>query len=179
MQALHRGSLEEESPYQLGLVVSNNSQSGAARYAHENDIPFHHVSTVTHPDDDARDRALTAVMDQQGINLVVTAGYMKKLGPRTLDRFVVINVHPALLPDFGGQGMWGRHVHEAVLAAGAPVTGATVHYVTAGYDEGPIIASTEVPVLANDTIDSLAERVLAAEHDLLPRVVADLAMRSR
>lgn len=181
MRSLHRAAQLCGSGYRLGLVISNNSQSGAAIYARENGIPFHHVSSVTHPGEADRDHALCRALEGHGVDLVVTAGYMRKLGPVTLEKFGgrIINVHPALLPDFGGQGMWGRHVHEAVLAAGVTTTGATVHYVDAEYDEGPIIASTEVSVLPGDTVDSLAARVLEAEHELLPRVVADMAKGTR
>ena len=87
----------------------------------------------------------------------------------------LINIHPALLPAFGGPGMYGRRVHEAVLASGAAESGATVHYVDEQYDRGPIIAQRTVPVHTGDTPETLATRVLAAEHELLPQVVLDLA----
>jgi folate-dependent phosphoribosylglycinamide formyltransferase PurN len=87
----------------------------------------------------------------------------------------MVNIHPALLPAFGGPGMYGRRVHEAVLASGARISGATVHYADETYDRGPIIAQWPVPVLADDDADSLAERVLAVEHAILPQVVLTLA----
>jgi ribosomal protein S18 acetylase RimI-like enzyme len=98
---------------------------------------------------------------------------MKKLGPKTLAAFRnrVLNVHPALLPDFGGQGMYGIRVHEAVLAAGAKVSGPTVHLVTAGYDEGPILAQREVPVLPDDGPEALQRRVLEQEHRIYPQTL--------
>jgi phosphoribosylglycinamide formyltransferase-1 len=104
---------------------------------------------------------------------VLLAGYMKKLGPYTLDCFRgrVLNTHPALLPKFGGQGMYGARVHEAVLAAGEAVTGVSVHVVDAEYDQGPVIAQCEVPVLAGDTVDTLASRVQERERKFIVEVL--------
>jgi len=117
---------------------------------------------------------LAAVADAE---LVVLAGYLRLVPPPVVARFPwrMVNIHPALLPAFGGPGMYGRRVHEAVLASGARISGATVHYADETYDRGPIIAQWPVPVLADDDADSLAERVLAVEHALLPRVVVTLA----
>lgn len=113
------------------------------------------------------------------VDLVVLAGYLKKVPPAVVARFPhrLINIHPALLPGFGGPGMYGRRVHAAVLASGATTSGATVHYVDEEYDRGPIIAQRTVPVLPDDTPDTLAARVLTVEHELLPAVVLELARR--
>ena len=104
---------------------------------------------------------------------------MKRLGPATLDAYRgrCFNTHPALLPAFGGAGMYGPRVHSAVLASGVKVTGATVHLVTADYDDGPILAQTEVPVMAGDDITSLAARVGAAEKELLIHTLRRVASR--
>jgi formyltetrahydrofolate-dependent phosphoribosylglycinamide formyltransferase len=112
-------------------------------------------------------------------DLVVLAGYLKLVPAAVVARFRwrMINIHPALLPSFGGDGMYGLRVHAAVLASGATVTGATVHYVDEAYDRGPVIAQWPVPVRPGDTPDALAGRVLAVEHRLLPAVVAELARR--
>jgi formyltetrahydrofolate-dependent phosphoribosylglycinamide formyltransferase len=109
--------------------------------------------------------------------LVVLAGYLKRIPPAAVARFRwrMINIHPALLPAFGGDGMYGRRVHEAVLASGSVVSGATVHYVDEEYDRGPILAQWPVPVRADDTPESLAARVLEVEHRLLPATVLALA----
>jgi len=109
----------------------------------------------------------------------VLAGYLKLVPAAAVARFRwrMINIHPALLPAFGGPGMYGPRVHEAVLASGAALSGATVHYVDEQYDRGPIIAQWPVPVRPDDTAAALAARVLAAEHQLLPRVVRALAVR--
>jgi phosphoribosylglycinamide formyltransferase 1 len=110
-------------------------------------------------------------------DLVVLAGYLKLVPGDVVSAFRgrMVNVHPALLPAFGGEGMYGRRVHEAVLASGARVSGPTVHLVGEEYDRGPILAQWPVPVDPNDTVESLAARVLAAEHRLLPAVVLALA----
>jgi len=120
---------------------------------------------------------LMAALDDA--RLAVLAGYLKRVPASVVARFRwrLINIHPALLPGFGGRGMYGRRVHEAVLASGARVSGATVHYVDEEFDRGPIIAQWPVPVLAHDTPDSLAARVLEVEHQLLPMVVLELARR--
>lgn len=149
------------------VVVSNNSDAMALRRARNEGIPGYHISGETHPGA-AEDREILRVLQQHGVDTVVLAGYMKKLGPLTLRAFRgrTLNIHPALLPRFGGQGMYGKRVHEAVLRAGETVSGVTVHVVDDLYDHGPILAQRKVPVLAGDTADSLAERVLRLEHVL-------------
>ena len=150
------------------VVISNNSWSTALERARHEGIPSRHISTVTHPDQDERDATIAETLKTHGAELVVLSGYMKPIGPRTLAAYRrrILNVHPALLPRFGGKGMYGDAVHQAVLDAGAPVTGATIHLVDELYDHGPPVARREVPVLPNDTVDSLRDRVRAAEHTL-------------
>jgi phosphoribosylglycinamide formyltransferase-1 len=180
LRALHHASLETDTAFRISLVVSNNPESGALAYARACAIPFAHMSGVTHPDPAQLDAAIRSLLDSHEINLIVTAGYMKKIGPRTLESYAgqIINVHPSLLPRHGGKGMYGRAVHEAVLASGDQVSGASVHVVTAEYDEGPVIGRRVVTVEPDDTVDRLSRRVLKAEHLLLPEVVQDLALRA-
>jgi len=111
------------------------------------------------------------------VDTVILAGYMKKLGPLTLQAFRgrILNIHPALLPKFGGPGMYGKRVHAAVLAAGETVTGVTVHVVDALYDHGRILAQCEVPVREGDTVDSLADRALQQEHRLYTETLRRIA----
>jgi folate-dependent phosphoribosylglycinamide formyltransferase PurN len=113
------------------------------------------------------------------VDLVVLAGYLKLVPAAVVARFRhrMINIHPALLPAFGGPGMYGRRVHAAVVASGARQSGTTVHYVDEQFDRGPIIAQRVVAVDPHDTPESLAARVLTAEHELLPAVVLELARR--
>jgi len=159
------------------VVISNNSGSGAAERALRHHVPFRHLSGKTHPDAVALDQAMAAVLDEHGVDVVLLAGYMKKLGPITLARFGgrVLNTHPALLPRFGGPGMYGAHVHRAVLDAGEPVTGVSVHVVDAEYDQGPVIAQAEVPVLPGDDVDRLRDRVQARERELVVDVLTRIA----
>ncbi len=153
----------------VGVVISNNSGAGVLRIAEAHGVPTAHLSSVTHPDPASLDSAVLTALDDAGTDLVVLAGYMKLLGPVTLAAYDgrVVNVHPALLPAYGGRGMYGDRVHAAVLADGAAVTGATVHVVTAEYDEGPVLAQVEVPVEPGDTVETLRARVQVAEKSLL------------
>ena len=159
------------------LVVSNNSRSGAMARAGKHAIATAHLSGVTHPDDDARDQAMTKVLVDHAVDTVLLAGYMKPLGPSVLTTFAgrIINTHPSLLPKFSGQGFFGRRVHEAVIAAGEVESGATVHYVTNAYDAGPIIAQVRVPVCPDDTPEVLEARVKREERKLVVATLAGLA----
>jgi phosphoribosylglycinamide formyltransferase-1 len=178
-QAIFDRCVSLEIPAQVGVVISNNSTSGAIERAETQDLPWAHLSSRTHPDPVALDRAILGCLQQYKVDLVVLAGYMKKLGPDTLEAYKgrVINIHPALLPAFGGQGMYGERVHQAVIASGARVTGVTVHLVDGNYDSGPIIAQEVVKVLEDDTAESVAQRVLRVEHTLYPAVVRLFAER--
>ena len=153
------------------LVVANTPRAGALDRARARGIP----TAVVERHDDAA--ALQDALDAQRVDLVVLAGYLKLVPAAVVARFAgrMLNVHPALLPAFGGPGMYGRRVHEAVLRSGARVSGVTVHFVDEAYDRGAIVAQWPVPVWIDDTPDALAARVLRAEHLLLPRVVALVA----
>ncbi|MGY1945593.1 phosphoribosylglycinamide formyltransferase [Nocardia asiatica] len=181
LRALHRASLAEDARFEIVLVISNNSGSGALAFAREQAIPALHMSGRTHADPDDLDEAMRIALRDHAVDWVVTAGYMKKVGPRTRKEYSgrIVNIHPALLPRHGGQGMYGQAVHRAVLESGDRVSGPSVHLVTEGYDTGEVIAQTEVPVQPDDTVESLAARVLAAEHTLLPLVMCQLATGQR
>ena len=158
------------------IVISNNSASGALERAKREGIPYAHLSSATHPDPRELDRAIRDALRQYAVDLVVLAGYMKKLGPQTLGAYTghIINIHPALLPHFGGTGMYGARVHEAVLASGAKETGVTIHLVDGQYDHGPVLAQHRVLVRPDDTVERLAARVLEQEHDLLVETLAHI-----
>lgn len=166
---------------EVALVISNNSTSGALERARKHGIPTLHLSSVTHPDPVHLDQAIMDALTAHGVEVVFLAGYMKRLGPLTLARYAgrILNTHPALLPKFGGQGMYGMNVHRAVLAAGEAETGATVHLVESEYDTGPVIAQASVPVLPGDTAEGLAERVQARERALVVEVLSDIAAGRR
>jgi phosphoribosylglycinamide formyltransferase-1 len=159
------------------VLISNNSDAPVVARAREAGVAAYHLSSHTHPDAARLDDAILEALTRHGAAVIVLAGYMKKLGPRTLARYRgrVLNIHPALLPKFGGQGMYGRRVHEQVLAAGDSVSGATVHLADEEYDRGPILAQREVPVMRGDSVDSLAARVLEAEHALYVDTLARIA----
>jgi len=174
LDAIDTGTLAAE----LVLVISNNADAGALRRAQQAGIPIRHLSAATYPDPTALDAAMAAVLQEAGAEVVVTVGYMKKLGPQLMAAFRrrMINVHPSLLPKYGGAGMYDRHVHAAVLAAGDVESGASVHFVEGDYDSGPLLAQAKVPVLAGDTVETLAERVKQRERVLLLDVLQQRAM---
>ena len=169
LDALHDSPLAR-----VARVITNRSDAGALARARRHDVP---TTRLRDPDDAAE--LLAALAEPPPADLVVLAGYLKLVPPTVVARFRwrMINIHPALLPAHGGPGMYGRRVHEAVLASGAAESGVTVHYVDEQYDRGPIIAQARVPVRLGDTAESLAARVLEAEHRLLPLVVLELARR--
>jgi phosphoribosylglycinamide formyltransferase-1 len=150
------------------VVISNNSNSGAIARAKTEGVPYYYLSGKTHPGPGDLDDAILDAFLRHSVDVVVLAGYMKKLGPKLLSRFRgrIVNIHPALLPKFGGEGMYGIHVHEAVIAAGEKESGITIHFVDEQYDTGKILAQTRVPVKPDDTPETLAARVLEQEHIL-------------
>lgn len=163
------------SPAEVVLVLSNNPDAGALTRAQNAGVP---AEVIGSPADGP---ALTKALQDARADLVVLAGYLKLVPPDTVTAFAgrMINVHPALLPDFGGPGMYGARVHRAVLDSGASVSGASVHLVTTEFDRGEVIAQRTVAVLPGDSPDKLAARVLAVEHQLLPEVVMAAARAGR
>ncbi len=165
IDACHTGRLRAKPC----VVISNNSHAEALARAKQAGIPAYHVSATTHPSPGQVDAEILRLFLQHEVELVIVAGYLRKVGTRTLRRYRhrIINLHPALLPKFGGQGMYGAAVHAAVLAAGEEETGVTIHLVDEEYDHGAILAQCRVPVVAGDTVGSLAQRVLEREHEFL------------
>jgi phosphoribosylglycinamide formyltransferase-1 len=161
------------------LVVSNNADAPVLARAAAAGIRWRHLSSRTHAREDALELALIAALRDAEATHVLLAGYMKRFPRAVLAAFPgrVLNTHPSLLPAYGGEGMYGDRVHAAVLADGAQRTGATVHLAGEDYDDGPIVASVEVAVSADDDVASLRRRVQAAERVLLIGVLAELAER--
>jgi phosphoribosylglycinamide formyltransferase-1 len=159
----------------VAVVIGNNSGARALDRARTAGVPALHLSTATHGD--GLDAAIAAALRAHRADYVLLAGYMRKIGPRVLAEYAgrILNTHPALLPKYGGRGMYGRHVHEAVVAAGEKESGATAHLVDADYDTGRILAQRAVAVHADDTGESLEQRVQRAEKELLIEVLAQLA----
>ncbi len=164
--------------WEIVLVISSLSKAYGLERAKQAGIPSCVVRKKDHADVASFSEALIEQLDAAEVDLVVEAGWMClwTLPDRYLGR--VMNVHPALLPSFGGQGFYGHHVHEAVLAYGCKISGATVHFVNNAYDEGPIILQKAVPVEEDDTPDTLADRVQAAEREIYPRAI-DLFAQDR
>lgn len=161
----------------VAVVIGNNSGSGAAARARRHAIPFVHLSGLTHADEDALDRAIRDALAAREVDLVLLAGYMKKIGPATLAAFErrIVNTHPSLLPAHGGRGMYGAHVHRAVLEAGEAETGISVHLVDGEYDTGRVLAQQPVPVERGDDAATLAARVQSREREFLVAVLARIA----
>ncbi|HET6271391.1 MAG TPA: phosphoribosylglycinamide formyltransferase [Bacteroidota bacterium] len=170
LSAIQRGELTGVS---VKLVISNNSAAGILEIARTQGIPSLHISQKQFATEGAFVDAMLDVLRAHSVNFIVLAGYMKRLHPRLVASYKnrVINIHPALLPEFGGEGMYGIHVHRAVLAAGRPVSGATVHIVDEEYDRGPIVLQRRVTVAPDETPESLAAKVLAVEHGLYPEAI--------
>lgn len=181
MANLHDHILRGELPAEIAVVVSSRERVLGLQRASERGIPTAALTRKPYRpadfsfDVDGYSAALAALLEPFRPDLIALAGFMTRLGAPLLDRFEIVNVHPALLPAFGGAGFFGHHVHESVLAAEVQESGATVHYVDAEYDHGPIILQETVPVLAGDTPDTLAARVQAAERRIYPRAIALIA----
>ena len=155
------------------VVISNNSTSGALEKAHDRNIPAVLISRKQFGSDEEMASDILTRLEQFDVNLIALAGYMKKIHPHIVRRYRnrIINIHPALLPAFGGERMYGMHVHEAVIASGARESGASVHIVDEEYDRGPVILQRSISVAPDDTPESLSDKVLAVEHVLYPEVL--------
>jgi phosphoribosylglycinamide formyltransferase-1 len=162
IDSIKSGALDAEAC----VVISNNSGSGAIERAKKEGIPFYHISSVTYPDPEDMDDAMIDALHKHGAEIIILAGYMKKISPKFIEAFrgKILNIHPALLPKFGGEGFYGMKVHEAVIAAGETVSGATIHIVDEKYDHGRILHQFRVDILKEDTPETLAQRVLGIEH---------------
>ena len=158
------------------VVISNNGKSGALIKAKREGISYYHLSTQTHAVPEELDSAILNTLISNKVDLVVLAGYDRKLGIQTLTHYKgkVINIHPALLPKYGGTGMYGILVHQAVLAAGEKETGVSIHLVDKDYDHGATIAQSRVPVLPGDTAETLANRVLEREHSFFVETIGKI-----
>jgi formyltetrahydrofolate-dependent phosphoribosylglycinamide formyltransferase len=159
---------------QVAAVIASSERAGALERARRSGVPGHLLDAVDAGTDAER---IGALLEACRADLVVLAGYLRRVPAAVVRAYRgrMVNVHPALLPGFGGQGMYGLRVHRAVLEAGVRVTGVTVHFVDEHYDRGPIIAQWPVPVLETDDPETLAARVLRVEHRVLPAVVSALA----
>lgn len=173
IERIGEGDLEAQCKF----LITNNGMCGAVEHAKEYGIPVYHISGKTHPDVAAYEAALLEVLDKYDVDLLILAGYMKALPVCIVRRMEnrILNIHPSLLPKYGGKGFWGIHVHEAVIAAHEKESGPTVHLVSEEIDQGKILAQVKVPVLEGDTPEELAARVLEQEHNLYWKTIRDYA----
>ena len=158
---------------EIVLVLANASKAYALERARKHGIEARFISKKQAGSDEAFNDAILAELRRVGAELVVLAGYLPIVGAQIVRAYEhrIINIHPALIPAFCGPGMYGHHVHEAVLAYGAKISGATTHFVDEQIDHGGVIMQASVPVLEDDTPDTLAARVLTVEHQILPESV--------
>ncbi len=148
------------------LLISNNPDCAAFQWANDAKIKTFCVNEKNLGGSEALDQEIANILEDHDINLGVCSGYMKLIGPKTIEAAGhILNIHPALLPKYGGQGMYGHHVHRAVKESGDTKTGPTVHLVNHAYDEGAILAQLELPVQESDTAEEIETRVKAAEPD--------------
>jgi phosphoribosylglycinamide formyltransferase 1 len=175
LRAIDEGRLDAH----VVAVISNNSDAGALQTAREHTIPAFHLSRRRFDSDEAFEDALLRILTDAGTELVVLAGYMKMMPVRIVRAFKnrMLNIHPALLPSFGGKGLYGHFVHEAVLSYGCKVSGVTVHLVDADYDTGPPVLQRCVPVHEDDDAETLAARLLVVEHQLYSEAIQLFAER--
>jgi phosphoribosylglycinamide formyltransferase-1 len=178
-QAILKAIEDGRLPACVTLLLSNNSNAGALDLARSRNIPAIHLNQKQFSSESTYEERLLEVLAQHGVDMIALAGYMKRIPAKVIDQYwnKILNVHPALLPAFGGTGMYGIHVHEAVLASGIKTTGVTVHIVDEKYDEGPIVMQQTVEVLSNDTPETLAARVLVVEHEIYPKALAAFASK--
>lgn len=170
LQAIIDSINNHELEAQIDLVVSDNPNAYALKRAEADNIATYIIQNKNFAQ---RDLELSNVLSKYTINLIVLAGYLKMIGPNLLEKYTIINTHPSLLPKYGGKGMHGMHVHEAVIAAQEKYSGATIHFVNQEYDKGNIISQTKVEVLPSDTADTLSQKVQSAEKIQLIQVLND------
>lgn len=173
LEKVQDGSLRAKCSF----LIVNNGDCGAVQIAKEFGVPTFHISGKTHPEQLEYEEALLGVLSNHPVDLLLLAGYMKKIPDSLIQALPerILNIHPALLPKYGGKGFWGMNVHRAVIENHEKQSGPTVHLVTSEIDKGRILAQTPVPVLEGDSPEELAARILQQEHRLYWKTVLDYA----
>ncbi len=171
--SLVEASQKEDLGWRVTLLITNNPEAGAIEKAEKHGIPHQVINRRDFAERNDFVRTLLETFQEYRINFIALAGYLRKIPPEVIRRFPgrMVNIHPALLPSFGGKGMYGERVHQAVLDTGCKVSGVTVHIVDEEYDCGPIVAQRIVEVRDDDDCESLAARVLEVEHKLYPEAL--------
>jgi phosphoribosylglycinamide formyltransferase-1 len=169
LKAIDRGELDA----QVVVVISSKSTAGALEIARQWQVPAYHISIKQFDSQAEFDDKLLSVLAKHEVEVIILAGYLKLLSPKFVRhyRHRILNIHPALLPSFGGPGMYGERVHQAVLDHGCKVSGVTVHLVDETYDTGPPVIQRCVPVMDDDTAETLAARVLKVEHKIYAEAI--------
>lgn len=177
LQSVLDACVREQISGRVAVVISNNGGSGALARARRTGVLGVHLSSHTHPDPEALDIAMRDVLIEAEVDLVLLAGCMKRLGPNVLAAFRgrILNTHPALLPKFGGKGMYGDRVYEAVLRSGDTETGVSIHHVDPDYDTGAIVGQCRVPVLPGDSVEDLKKRVQDREKQFVVETIGAIA----
>ncbi|MBD3422295.1 MAG: phosphoribosylglycinamide formyltransferase [Chitinivibrionales bacterium] len=163
----------------FAVLIANNSRAFACQRARSNGIPVEHLPPTHFAHERSYAAKLAELLGRYRVEMIALAGYMKKIPPQIVGeyRHRMLNIHPGLLPAFGGRGLYGKHVHRAVLDYGAKISGVTIHFVDEEYDHGPVVIQKVVDVLDDDTPQSLAERVLELEHAYYWRAVEAVAQQ--
>jgi len=176
LQAIIDGCKSNKIGANVSVVISNNGSSMALQRSNKEGIPSYHLSAKLFGSEELLAEEILKVLSKYHIDMIFLAGYMRMLHISILKKYEnrVFNIHPALLPKYGGKGMYGMNVHTAVIEARETETGVTIHRVSPEYDSGEIVAQTTVPVFKNDTPEQLAARVLEKEHEFLVEVIADI-----
>jgi len=169
-EAIMRARKEKRLSAEIGLVVTNKANAGVIQRADAHNTPYIVLNKKDFINEDEYIDSLSSILDEHAVDFVALAGYLQMIPARLVSKFRnrITNIHPALLPSFGGKGYYGHRVHQAVLEAGCKVSGVSVHIVDEEYDRGLIIAQKSVPVLEDDDADSLAKRILIEEHKIYP-----------
>jgi phosphoribosylglycinamide formyltransferase-1 len=175
LQSIIDAAQDENYPAKIVLMVSNNKNAFAVQRAQNANIPTKIWQKKNFEDEKTYADHMMGLLKEYEVDLICLAGYMKLIPTEIVTNFKIINIHPALLPKYGGKGMYGMHVHEAVIQAGEKVSGATVHQVNEKYDDGSILAQWEVPVNEDDSPETLQKRILETEHKLYPDTIAKIA----
>jgi formyltetrahydrofolate-dependent phosphoribosylglycinamide formyltransferase len=172
-QAIYKKVQEGYLNCHIDVLICDNAKAGALEFADQNKISTYVVKINEFPTPDAFGEKLIGILTEHQIDYILLAGYLKKIPDTVIDHFEnrILNIHPALLPAFGGKGMYGSHVHQAVYDSGAQVSGVTVHFVNKVYDEGPILLQKAVDIRECHSPESITEKVLAMEHQVYSQAV--------
>jgi len=171
--SLVKASQERELGWKVVLLITNNPEAGAIDKAKAHNIPWKCINRQDFKDGNDFLNSILILLDSHKADFIALAGYLRKIPPGLIRKYKdrIINIHPALLPSFGGKGMYGEKVHQAVLDNGCKISGCTIHLVDEEYDRGAIVAQRAVPVKDDDTAETLGKRILTQEHLLYPEVV--------